>query len=226
MVDISILVKNIVWRNLLLINEILEIKEWLNGENINTRCMYRTCYMLTKWYKEQGLSYTEIRDKIFAWGKENNVYIDFNLSSVVHRALEDYVPLRGDQTVIHINEDDVLEIKRKFDRKPYRKTALGILCYAKAVADEYNEFDISVLAFSYWLKTNIGNMSARYIKGLVADGYVKKINKDKLFPWDKKTEPPKSKSLRMEILVPIENNGDYILVGNDIDRLYSDIFEK
>ena len=60
-----------------MINEILEVQEYLDGKNINKKCLYRTCFMLAKWYKQQGLSNVEIREKIFEWGKKYNIYIKY-----------------------------------------------------------------------------------------------------------------------------------------------------
>lgn len=206
-----------------LINEILEVQEYLDGKNINKKCLYRTCFMLAKWYKQQGLSNVEIREKIFEWGKTYNIYIKYNVNSIIYQALEDKHRLRGDEAVVRISQSDIDEITRRFDSVPCRKTALGILCYAKVSADRDNEFNISALALSNWLNLNSGNLSALYLKELNDFEYIQKIKNEKTYSWDKNV---KSNSLRMKLLVPIENKGDYILGNNDIEKLYDDIFKK
>lgn len=204
-----------------MINEILEVQEYLDGKNINKKCLYRTCFMLAKWYKQQGLSNVEIREKIFEWGKKYNIYIKYNVNSIIYQALEDKHRLRGDEAIVRINQADIDEITRRFDSVPCRKTALGILCYAKVTADRDNEFNISALALSNWLNLNSGHMSGRYLKELLDFEYIEKVNNLSTFSWDKNV---KSTSLRLKLLVPIENKGEYILEENNVDKLYSDVF--
>lgn len=223
MVIQNILVVNIIWRNVKLINEILEVQEYLDGKNINKKCLYRTCFMLAKWYKQQGLSNVEIREKIFEWGKKYNIYIKYNVNSIIYQALEDKHRLRGDEAVVRISQSDIDEITRRFDSVPCRKTALGILCYAKVSADRDNEFNISALALSNWLHLYSSNMSSRYIKEMIDFEYIQKINSTVTYSWDKNV---KSNSLNLKILVPIENKGEHILVDNDIEGLFDEIFQK
>lgn len=204
-----------------MINEILEVQEYLSGQNINNKCLYRTCFMLAKWYKQQGLSNVEIREKIFEWGKKYSVYIEYNVNSIIYQALEDKHRLRGDEATVHISQKDIEEITKRFDSMVCRKTSLGILCYAKVTADSDNVFDVSVLALSNWLKLPRTALGSRYIKELIDFEYIKKIRTNKTYSWDKNV---KSNSLRLQILVPIENKGEYILKDNNIDKLYSDVF--
>lgn len=177
--------------------------------------------MLAKWYKQQGLSNVEIREKIFEWGKTYNIYIKYNVNSIIYQALEDKHRLRGDEAVVRISQSDIDEITRRFDSAPCRKTALGILCYAKVTADRDNEFNISALALSNWLNLNSGHMSGRYLKELLDFEYVEKVNNISTFSWDKNV---KSTSLRLKLLVPIENKGEYTLEENNIDKLYNEVF--
>lgn len=206
-----------------MINEILEVQEYLDGNNINKKCLYRTCFMLAKWYKQQGLSNVEIREKIFEWGKTYNIYIKYNVNSIIYQALEDKHRLRGDEAVVRISQSDIDEITRRFDSVPCRKTALGILCYAKVSADSDNEFNISALALSNWLHLDSGHMSGRYLKELMDFEYIKKVHNSSTFSWDKNI---KSTSLRLKLLVPFDNKGDYILANNDIEHLYNGTFQK
>ena len=179
--------------------------------------------MLAKWYKQQGLSNVEIREKIFEWGQRYNIYIKYNVNSIIYQALEDKHRLRGDEAIVRISQMDINEIIRRFDSVQCRKVALAILCYAKVSADRDNEFNISALALSNWLNINRGNMSGRYIKELIDFEYIKKTDVSKTYSWDSNV---KSNTMTLKILVPIENTGDYILSKNNIEGLYNEIFEK
>ena len=203
------------WGIIYLINEVLEVQGYLNGENINKKCLYRICFLLAKWFKQQGMSHIEIRQAIFDWGKKYHVYIEYNLNSIIYQALEDKQRLK-DNIVIKITE-----IKNRFDTKNTRLTALAMLCIAKGYADRDREFQVSIIALSVWLNISNTHLSGIYIKELVDFDYLEKINSEKIFSWNKKT---KSKHVRYKIKVPLFNNGTYELVNNDIHRLYSEIF--
>ena len=79
------------------------------------------------------------------------------------------------------------------------------------------------MALSNWLNINRGNMSGRYIKELIDFEYIKKVETSKTYSWDSNV---KSNTMNLKILVPIENKGDYVLVKNNIENLYNEIFEK
>lgn len=206
-----------------MINEVLEIQEYLKGKNISEKHLYRICFLLAKWYKQQELSNIEIREKIFEWGQKYKIHIKDNVNSIIYNALNDEKPLRGNETIVKISQNDVNEIIRRFDSEKVRKVALTILCYAKVSADSNGEFNISALALSDWLKTNYGNMCSRSFKELIDFGYMEKVCSSPTFTWDKNT---KSTTLRLKLLVPVKNDGEFVLNGNDIDGLYNDVFKK
>lgn len=205
------------------INEVLEIQEYLKGKNISEKHLYRICFLIAKWYKQQGLSNVEIREKIFEWGQKYKIHIKDNVNSIIYNALNDEKPLRGNETVVKISQNDINEIIRRFDSIQCRKVALAILCHAKVSADRDNEFNISALALSNWLKINYGNMCSRYFKEMIDFEYIQKVCGSPTFTWNKNT---KSTTLRLKLLVPVKNDGEFVLNGNDIDGLYNDVFKK
>jgi hypothetical protein len=205
-----------------LINEVLEVQGYLNGENINKKCLYRICFLLAKWFKQQGMSHIEIRQAIFDWGKKYHIYIEYNVNSIIYQALDDKQRLK-DNIVIKISEQDVKEIKNRFDTKNTRLAALAMLCIAKGYADRDREFQVSLIALSAWLGIANTNLSGLYIKELIDFGYIEKISDEKVFSWNKKT---KSKHIRYKINVPLSNDGIYEIFNNDIHKLYEDIFLK
>lgn len=206
-----------------MINEVLEIQEYLKGKNISEKHLYRICFLLAKRYKQQGLSNVEIREKIFEWGQKYKIHIKDNVNSIIYNVLNDEKPLRGNETVVKISQNDINEIIRRFDSIQCRKVALAILCYAKVSADRDNEFNISALALSNWLKINYGNMCSRYFKEMIDFEYIQKVCGSPTFTWNKNT---KSTTLRLKLLVPVKNDGEFVLNGNDIDGLYNDVFKK
>lgn len=206
-----------------MINEVLEVQNYLAGKNISKKCLYRICYMLVKWFKQKGMSNIEIRDAIFAWGKKYGVYIAYNLNSIIYQALSDKHRLRG-KTEIRVSDADIEEIKKRFDSQNCRKLALAILCLAKASADSENKMLVSVTALSNWVGIAASNISARCIPELIDFEYISKVENDnKTYSWNKNV---KSKSLNLIIHVPIENLGQYILNDNNISELYSTVFTK
>lgn len=205
------------------INEVLEIQEYLKGKNISEKHLYRICFLIAKWYKQQGLSNVEIREKIFEWGQKYKIHIKDNVNSIIYNVLNDEKPLRGNETVVKISRNDINEIIRRFDNEKVRKIALAILCYAKVSADRNGEFNISALSLSNWLKINYGNMCSRYFKEMIDFEYIQKVCGSSTFTWNKNT---KSTTLRLKLLVPVENDGEFVLNGNDIDGLYNDVFKK
>lgn len=206
-----------------MINEVLEVQDYLEGRNINKRCIYRICYMLAKWYKQQGMSHMDIRQSIFNWGKKYNIFITCNVNSIIYQALDDKTRLRDD-IEIHISENDIKEITERFDSKNCRLMALAILCYAKCTANRDNEFNLSLLALSNWIGIDYNNLLKRHLPELVDFNYISRVdNNNKTYSWNKEV---KNKSTALKIQVSVKNEGIYKLKDNNIRQLYLDIFQK
>lgn len=203
-----------------MINEVLEVEEYLAGKNISKKCLYRICYMLAKWYKQKGMSHIEIRQAIFDWGKKHGVYITYNLNSIIYQALADKHRLRG-KTEVWISESDIEEITKRFDSKNCRKLALAILCIAKVSADNENSFSAPVTALSNWVQIDAGSCSKRYLPEMIDFGYISKLDSEKVYSWKGKA---KSTSSQFTILVPIDGCKGHLLKENNISGLYDEIF--
>lgn len=204
-----------------MINEQYEVSQYLAGNNINKKCLHRICFLLAKYYSEQGLNHLEIRNEIFAWGREYNTYFPFSVNSVIYQALEDKHKLRG-KTDVYINDEDIHQILSRFDSKNCKLLALAILCYAKVAANSDGEVAISTVAFSSWLKMQQSHISGRYIPELIDFDFMEKLgDEETYFMWDKKTL---SKNRRYKLKVPLVNEGTYVLVDNDIFQLAREVF--
>ena len=205
------------------------VENLLNGVGINAKyCLYQHCYMLAKYYLQQGLSAIEVREKIFAWAAANNIYIagsDINLNQLIFHADADDRKLRGDVTV-RISEADIQEIVNRFDKTKVRKVALAVLCYAKVTADEHNQFVMSVAGLSNWLGYNYNFMLERYLPELAKLGYIDRVIRNAPKKSSRFQTNPRVRPSTYQIFVPHNNAGKFRLHNNDINTLYQDCFES
>ncbi len=203
-----------------MIDELLEVKEYLEGNNIEKKCLFRILSLLSRYFKEQKMSHLEIRNAIFHWAGQYKIHIEYNLNSIIYQTMENSHPLYTGAE-ISVNNADIMEITSRFDSKNCRLIALALLCYAKCHADSRGIFCISAAALSNWLHINNGHLSSRYLPELIDFGYIKKVENEKSFTWNKQI---KSKSLVLKMNVPLTQKGEYFLEGNDIQGLYSRVF--
>lgn len=204
-----------------MINEVAEVQEYLKGEKIDKENLYRICYLLCKWYKQQGLSRIQIREALFAWGKEQNVYIQYNVNDIIDKVFEDKKPLKTGRTV-KISTADIDEINRRFDNKKTKLVALAMLCYAKANADKDKEFSVSSVALGAWLGIHRSTIKRKHIKELADYDYLKIVQTPKnTFTWEASEA---SKSCRYHMNVDLRNSGECVLQDNNITELYERAF--
>ena len=77
-----------------MINETILVRQYLNGENINPNCLYRICFLLAKWYKEQGIEdKLQVRTNIFEWANKYGVYLPLYLNACIDNAFGMLKPL-------------------------------------------------------------------------------------------------------------------------------------
>lgn len=205
-----------------MINEVLEVKDYLAGKNVSKYNIYRTVYLIAKYYLAQGVQQLEIRQKIFEWGKANGLYIKYDVNGMILKAMDDKKPL-FDPPNVRVSDDDVSRIKSLFDGKYVRYAAFGLLCYAKVHANKKGEFSVSSQPFANWL-----GISKTYFQEQLS----REIG---LFGYAEITKSPQHKhrwgdgnnlvSTRYRILVPFENAGEYEVVGNDVSELYERLFD-
>ena len=203
-----------------MINERVEVRDYLQGKNLHRDIEYRICLLLAKWYYEQGnTTVSAIREKLKIWAKENNFYFNVSMNTIASRVIDGQMKLQGDFP-IYINDTDIGIIQRDFDSYYERIVALAVLCYAKAYAKD-NKFKISQIALEHWLNINHRTLS-KYFKMLEEFDYVGKVQGGDIHSWYNKYVV--AESYTYEILVPCENTGKYQLVDNNIFDLYDVIF--
>lgn len=206
-----------------MINEILEAKDYIAGKNLNKYNLYRTVYLMAKYHIMQGVPIPDIRQKIFDWGRENNIWIKYSVNDITIRAAEDKSPLLCPESV-NVSSDDVARIVRLFDTPRVQCCALALLCYAKVYANKNGEFPLSSIPFSNWVGIDRSYFQRKVAKELDMFGYVKVINVPQKKPrWDKGEHLSTN---RYKMLVPYDNVGEYKLNGNDIQGLFRELFEK
>lgn len=206
-----------------MINEVLEAKDYIAGKNINKNNLYRTVYLMAKYHIMQGVPIPDIRQKIFDWGRENNVWIKYSVNDITIRAAEDKSPLLCPESV-NVSNDDVARIVKLFDTPRVQCCALALLCYAKVYANKNGEFPLSSIPFSNWVGIDRSYFQRKVAKELDMFGYVKVINVPQKKPrWD---EGEHLSTTRYKMLVPYDNVGEYKLNGNDIQLLFRELFQK
>ena len=206
-----------------MINEVLEAKDYIAGKNINKNNIYRTIYLMAKYHIMQGVPIPDIRQKIFDWGRENNIWIKYSVNDITIRAAEDRKKLYSPESV-NVSSDDVARIVKLFDTPRVQCCALALLCYAKVYANKNGEFPLSSVPFSNWVGIDRSYFQRKVVKELDMFGYVKVINVPQKKPrWN---EGEHLSTTRYKMLVPYDNVGEYKLNGNDIQLLFRELFQK
>jgi hypothetical protein len=162
-----------------LLNEKNEIQALLNGERINKKYTYRSCYLLAKHFKFLGYDTITTRGEIFAWAKKYQIYISDDLNSIIQRAYNDKHEI-ADNIEIRISKEDIEEINKRFDKYNTKLTAFAMLCFAKKYADKNGIFYMSRIGLSNWLGIDQCNLTNRHLKELIDFGYLEKLSQNEL----------------------------------------------
>lgn len=201
-----------------MLNEQLEVRNYLDGINLNHHNPYRMCYMLAAYYRDEGLDCMEIREKIFEFGSKYSVFFEFSVNSVINRVFNDNVPLLGDMKV-YISENDINEIRRRFDNKNTRLLALALLAYGKIHANKIGECYVSMSAIANWLGMNYGNLLSRHLKELINFRYITKIDQQ-----TRRAKTYRSPMTRIRFNVPFNNVGETLVEDNNIVAIFNRYF--
>lgn len=199
----------------------MQVENLLKGEGINKKCTYWNCFLLAKYYTEQGLEPFDIRKNIRAWAEKYNVELETNLNRIIIDMPRENRRKLRDNVTVRISDTDIERISTCFDSSKSRRAALAMLCYAKAAADKDGYFYLPVAVFAGWIHQDYSYVLRHYVKEMKSMGFVESVkrSKKKRFSW----EEQKEKS-NFRILVPHHNTGNYVLVDNNIDALYVECF--
>lgn len=211
-----------------MIDEVLEVKQYLAGDPVSERGRYRAAYQLARWYTQEGYDFKTTRNKIFEWARATNNYLKYNVNDIVTAARNHNERLK-DNVTVRISESDVNEIVRLFDNMNTRKLALALLCYAKVYANKDGEFSVSMSAISEWIGVVKQNVSQRHLPELVTLEYIERVSDNSPVAYwhrKKKNYTHKYKTTRLRINASLYNAGKFELHDNDIDKLFDQIFVK
>ena len=205
-----------------MVDEIYEVNEYIAGKNITANNLYRICYLMVRWYKQNGYSKLAIRDELFNWGEKHGVYFKFKINNVNNRVFEKESETDLKSPVVKINKHDIDEINRRFDSEKSKLVALAMLCYAKGHADAKREFVISSVALSAWTGIDRKMLCNKYIQELIDYEYLTVVNKpENSKKWDASYS---EQSTRYKLKMSLHNSGDYILENNNLGVLFSKVF--
>ena len=157
-----------------MINERVEVRDYLQGKNLHRDIEYRICLLLAKWYYEQGnTTVPAIREKLKIWAKDNNFYFNVSMNTIANRVIDGQMKLQGDFP-IYISRTDIDIIQKHFDSYYERIVALAVLCYSKAYAKD-NKFKISKGRYLFFrLAKQIAPLSAQQRLRQTSSKYVYK----------------------------------------------------
>ena len=203
-----------------MINEYLEVQEYLSGRQVNPACLYRICNLLAKWYRSQGYTSLETRDAIFKWATDKGLHIGFSVTGLVYAVYEKRETLRAEPNIpIYANERD--EILRRFDTYHTKLIALAVLCYAKEHANTDGIFTMSLEALGDWIGIKRANISQRYLPILQSFEYISVV--DNGSRWSNKHG---NSAYSYKLTIHTGGTGEPIAVmcDNDIRALYEKVF--
>lgn len=204
-----------------MLNERNEIMALLNGERINKKYTYRSCYLLAKYYKSLGYDTVKTREEIFMWAKKFNIYISDDLNSIIQRAYNDKHGI-AENVDIRISKEDIDEIVKRFDKYNTRLTAFAMLCVAKKYADKNGIFYISRIGLSNWIGIAQTHLSDRYIKELIDFEYLEKLTQNEM-KFIRIRRKNISKIIMYKIRVNIKNEGEYLVKDYNIRKEFEEI---
>lgn len=203
-----------------MINEVNEVQRYLNGEDVDKRNLYRICYLILKWYKENGMDMLEARDALFAWANKNKLYIEYNVNSIISYLWKFDTRKLSDVESVFISKADVNEINRRFDRKRSKLLAFALLCYGKVFADKDGEFSLSLRELEVWTGISKSSISSVHMQELIDFKYIEIVNAKKVYHKHNKTL---SFRTRFKLLVPFKDEGD-MQATDDITESFTEIF--
>lgn len=207
-----------------MIDERIEVEHYIKGENIRKENMYRMCYIIAKYMRDQGKSALETRQYIFSWANENRLFIKCNVNDILNIVYtRDLDPLTTGKE-IYVSTADIKNIDMRFDLMSTKKTALAMLCVAKAFGNKSREFTCSAVSVSSWIGIS-KTYFFKQIKELILFDFLEQIDttKSHLHRWQDRPLCVANGNT-YKILFPYENSGEYKLKDDNIEELFSNIY--
>ena len=206
-----------------MIDEIAEVEQYLGGNLTHSGSYYRACYMITKYYKQLGLSRPEVFNKVAEWVRRYRLTLPFPLMGCVSAAFSNENELHHG-SIVRISQADADCIRMYSRSKPDRRVALALMCCAKAYADRDGTFIASASALASWLGMDVANLRERQLKHLMSFGFVERLpNTEAMHGWKKNYY---HNAMRFRLMAPYSKGGKWTLQANDIRGLYEQVFNE
>lgn len=203
-----------------MINELMDVKKYLNGEDLNHDIEYRICLLLSKWFYQNGATTCEdIREQLKKWAKQYEFFFTVSMNSIAERVISENMNFLGNCSV-YVNKDDINIIIKKFDTYEERIVALAVLCYAKIYKDSNGDFKLSISSLANWLGMERKTVS-KYIRKLCDFDFIKLKDLGQVNSWYKKVVVNGCNTY--QLCFETVNSGNYSMRDNNIEKLYDSI---
>lgn len=204
-----------------MIDELTDVKKYLAGEGLSHDIEYRICLLLAKWFYQNGAgTREEIREQLKDWAKENEFFITVAMNPLIDKVISENMRLQGIRPV-PVSSHETELIADRFDSYGERITALAVLCYAKVYADRDGIFKLSISSLSKWLCMEQRTVR-NHLKTLCSFGFIKQKEAGGISSWYNSVVVSALHKYRLEFTP--DEDGDYQLVHNDINKLYDNIY--
>lgn len=205
-----------------MVDRLYEAQEYVKGNNIDFKNLYRICFMMACWHKQQGLDRIEIHNILDEWKKIHGIYMRCETNEIIDRVFDREKSTTLESHIVKINKNDIENINRRFDSKKTKLVALAMLCYAKAHANKNGEFNISMTSLSSWTGVNRQMLGRKYIKELVDYEYLTVVTKaTSKSNWEGQYH---EQATKYKLNAVLHNSGDEKLERNDLRILFSRLF--
>ena len=206
-----------------MVDEMYEVQQYLKGESIVFNNLYRTCWLMARWHKQQGLCRMDIRNAIKEWGENNGIELKFDINGIVDKIFDKEGNIALKSPVIKINKQDIANIDKRFDNKKTKFVALAMMCYAKGHARKDGVFFVPAVSLSVWVGINRKSLTNKYINELINYELLKMVSAAPDFSQYKNL-PYSEQGTGYKFNVRLHNSGEYVLEGNDMQKLFSEIY--
>lgn len=208
-----------------MIDERLLAQDLLDGVGVSKWCVPEHCRVLvTFWREVEHLSALQIRNNLIQWLDEHGLRLDarHNVNTIIMDVIREHAVCRQ-CPLVPISELDLHQITARFEDTNLWMLALAITCYAKATADEDGVFLVSIPCLANW----IGRGKSTVYKQLETLREYRFVEKPYAYPEKIRSEDSKRVWVKglYRFIPPINRKPmDYMLMDNDIQRLFEDCF--
>jgi hypothetical protein len=205
------------------LNERNEINALLEGKRLDKKHTYHSCFMMCKYFINQGITdMYEIKLELKKWADKFGANIFTNdLNYLICRVIKENEPI-VEQVEVRFSEQEIEDIKFRFDRYNSRLVAFSILAFAKEHMNRDKIFTIGHVALSNWIGVSRSQIN-QYITELINFKFIEKVTKENLVHF-RYTNKVMSSSSYYKLLIKTYNEGDIIFLDDNVRNEFEKIF--